>query len=921
MSDTASIVGRVDEIHALRAFVDSSSDGPMALVLTGEPGIGKSTLWREGLRFAEERGFGICRCRPVDAEAQLAFASLSDLLVDVADDELGALPQPQRRALGVALLRAEPDGLELPPRAVAVATLGLLQHLARQRPIVVGIDDAQWMDQPSQRVLAFVVRRLRTERVGFLIATRAARENSILDDVEQDAGVRVVEQQVVALDTGQVDTIVRERVGDALSPREVQKLHEMAGGNPMFALHLARAWVDRGAAIDGSLPVPDTLLSVVGDRLDGLGPAIEVVQVAAMLRRPTVSTVTGLLGPGAFDQLRSAESAGVVTLDGERVLLAHPLLGSAAYSRLDSAQRAQLHARVAATVDDIEEQGRHLALAADGPDAAVAEKLDHAAHRAGARGAPDASAELWEAAARFTPADQREAALERRLNAARCVFELGRVEWARAKLDDLLLVDAPAGPTRAQALALRAWAVASLEGFGPAAQCFQSALDEVDAGSTTEIEVLQGLAWSRHHNDVPQAEELARRAVALAELVGDDEQIAVSQTLVDFLCSLGGKGISIDAVTRAVEVLQPSSRRLQIMCRPDWLHGMLLMWEDRLPEALQRFQTMRADAIARGDEQSLPFVLFHLARAELLLGSWTTAVATAAECVRSTIESGQDSERPFSILINALVSGHLGDVAAAELEIVQGIALAERFGAGPALLELLATRGFLELSVGRFDDADRTLGEVARMASDVGLLEPGLFRYHGDAIEAKIALGRLDEAEALIDTARAAADALHRPWLDLVVGRGTAALRAARGDLDGASELLSAVLHSDRARQPFERARTELVLGTVHRRNRQKRAARAALLAAEAEFSRLGARIWLYRARSELSRVGGRAPSDDLTPTERQVAELIAAGRTYREAAAELFISPKTVQWNLSKVYSKLGIRSRAELPGRLKRD
>lgn len=920
MNDADTIIGRVDETHAVRAFVDSINDGPTALVLTGEPGIGKSTLWREGLRLAEERGFGIHRCRPVGAEAQLAFTSLSDLLVDVADDDLGALPQPQRHGLEVALLRAEPDGLELPPRAVAVATIGLLQHLARQRPIVVGIDDAQWMDQPSQRVLAFVVRRLRTERVGFLIATRAARENSILDDVDHDAGVRVVEQQVAALDTGQVDTIVRERVGDALSPRDMQKLHEMAGGNPMFALHLARAWVARGATTDGSLPVPDTLLSVVGDRLDGLGPAIEVVQVATMLCRPTISTVTGLLGPGAFDQLRLAESAGVLTLDGERVLLVHPLLGSAAYTRLDPARRTQLHARVAATVDDIEEQGRHLALASDGPDAAVAEKLDHAARRAETRGAPDASAELWDAAARFTPAHQREAARQRRLNAARCVFELGRVERAKAQLDDIL-VDAPAGPTRAQALALRAWAVSSLEGFGPAARCFQSALDEGGAGSTAEIEVLQGLAWSRHHTDVPLAELLARRALALAELGGDDEQIAVSQTLVDFLCSLGGKAISIDAVATAVEVVQSGSRRLQIMCRPDWLHGMLLMWEDRLPEALQRFQNMRADAIARGDEQSLPFVLFHLARAELLLGSWTIAAATAAECVRSTIESGQDSERPFSVLINALVRSHLGDVAAAELEIVEGMALADRFGVGPANLELLAARGFLELSVGRYDDADRTLGQVARVANDIGLVEPGLFRYHGDAIEAKIALGRLDEAEALLDTTRATADALHRPWLDLVVGRGTAALRAARGDLDGASEMLSAVLHSDRAHQPFERARTELVLGTVHRRNRQKKAARTALLTAEAEFSRLGARIWLDRARSELSRVGGRAASDDLTPTERQVAELIAAGRTYREAAAELFISPKTVQWNLSKVYSKLGIRSRAELPGRLKED
>ena len=207
------------------------------------------------------------------------------------------------------------------------------------------------------------------------------------------------------------------------------------------------------------------------------------------------------------------------------------------------------------------------------------------------------------------------------------------------------------------------------------------------------------------------------------------------------------------------------------------------------------------------------------------------------------------------------------------------------------------------------------------MASDIGLLEPGLFRYHGDAIEAKIALGRLDEAEALLETARATADAL-APAVARPGGRSRHGCAAGgSGRSRRGVEMLSAVLHGDRARQPFERARTELVLGTVHRRNRQKKAARTALVAAEAEFSRLGARIWLDRARSELSRVGGRAASDDLTPTERQVAELIAAGRTYREAAAELFISPKTVQWNLSKVYSKLGIRSRAELPGRLKED
>lgn len=778
------------------------------------------------------------------------------------------------------------------------------------------------MDQPSQRVLAFVARRLRSERVGFLITTRADREKGILAgvDVDADTGLRLAERRVVALADDEVLSLVRERVGDGLSTREIQQLREMSGGNPMFALHLARAWAERGPNSRGSLPVPDTLLEVVGERLDGLGAAIEVVQVATMLCRPTVDALIGLLGGGVRDQLQVAETAGVVALDGDRVLLAHPLLGSAAYSRLDAARRSGLHALVASTVDDVEEQGRHLALAADRPDTMVAAQLDRAAQRAAARGAPDAAAELWEAAARLTPAEQRDAALERRLRSARSIFELGRVEQAREHLD-ALLIDAPAGPVRAQALALRAWAVASLEGFGPAARCFRSALEEVDAGSTTEIELLQGLAWSTHQTDVRLAEPLARRAAELAELGGDSVQIAVSRTLVDFICSLGGTGISIDAVARSVDTLRSGTRGLQIMCRPDWLYGTLLMWEDRLPEARERFESMRSDAIARGDEQSLPFVLFQLARAELLMGDWRSASVTAAEYVRSTVESGQDSERPFASVIAALVSSHLGDVDAAQREIAEGMVLADRFGVRPAELELLAARGFLELSIGRFDDADRTLTEVARTGGEIGLLEPALFRHQGDAIEAKIALGRLDEAEELLVAARAAADALHRPWLDLVLGRGAAALLAARGDLDGASSMLTQVLERDRAGQPFERARTELVLGTVHRRNRQKNAARIAFRAAEAEFARLGAALWLERARSERSRVGGRAASEELTPTERQVAVLIAAGRTYREAAAELFISPKTVQWNLSKVYSKLGIRSRAELPGRLQED
>ena len=496
-----------------------------------------------------------------------------------------------------------------------------------------------------------------------------------------------------------------------------------------------------------------------------------------------------------------------------------------------------------------------------------------------------------------------------------------RVGWrqrAARQLDDIL-ADAPVGPTRSRALTLRAWTVAHLVGFDEAAQAFRAALDDLEQESPSEIDILQGLAWSTSQSDVRLAVPHAQHALELAERAGDENQIAVSRTLVDFLRSLGGAGLAVDTAAAAITHVRQGPDRPQIMCRPDWLHGMLLMWVDRIPEARRRFQAMRDDAIDRGDEQSLPFVLFHLARAELLLGNWADAAAAAAASVQSTRDSGQDSERPYAALVSALVHAHLGDADAATAEIAEGLLLSYRFAARPAEMELLATRGFLEISLGRYEVADRTLDELAAIADQTGRFEPGLFRYHGDAIEAKIALGRLDEAAALIDAAQARADTLHRPWLQLIAGRGRGMLGAARGDLDGASGVLVTTLEQDGTGQPFERARTQLVLGTVHRRNRQKRAAREALNAASTEFARLGARLWVKRAQAELSRVGGRSPSEDLTPTERQVAELIAAGRTYREAAAELFISPKTVQWNLSKVYSKLGIRSRAELPARLR--
>jgi DNA-binding NarL/FixJ family response regulator len=231
----------------------------------------------------------------------------------------------------------------------------------------------------------------------------------------------------------------------------------------------------------------------------------------------------------------------------------------------------------------------------------------------------------------------------------------------------------------------------------------------------------------------------------------------------------------------------------------------------------------------------------------------------------------------------------------------------------------LSALGFLELSLGNAAEADRHLNPLVARMEAAGVREPGAARFVPDAIEALIALGRLDEAETLLIRLERRARTLDRASALAASARCRALLAAARGDLASALSTLEAALaEHDRAAMPFERARTLLVLGEVRRRAKYKRAARETLEAALAVFEELGAELWAAKARSDLGRIGGRAPATDaLTPTERRVAELVAEGRPTKVVAGELFVSVKTVEGHLSRIYAKLGVRSRAELAAR----
>ena len=432
-----------------------------------------------------------------------------------------------------------------------------------------------------------------------------------------------------------------------------------------------------------------------------------------------------------------------------------------------------------------------------------------------------------------------------------------------------------------------------------------------------QVETERGLAWSIHETgDVAAAEALARHALELAEQLGETGVLASALADVAVHESLRGNGLAFATIERALS-LESEVGWHPILSRPRWIHGMLLQWAGHLDESRVALETLRRE-LAQGDEHSLSHVLVQLARTECLAGNWERAARYAEESYEAGGQIGE-TQRPYALSVNALVDAHLGRVEQVREETDRAVQLAIDVGVMPAYFELLAVRGFLELSLGNPAEAHRFLGPLPEAVRNADIGEP-FFRFHGDAIETLLALGRNDEAAALLDELEERGRALERVWALTIGSRCRALLSAATGEIERAdTELEHALELHDRLGEPFERARTLLVRGTIQRRARKKRAARESLQAALAVFDSLGARLWSDKARAELARIGGRAPAPGaLTPTEERVAALVAAGHTYRGVADELFISPKTVQWNLSKIYRKLGIRSRGELAARL---
>jgi DNA-binding CsgD family transcriptional regulator len=901
------LVGREDELDAIVHMLDARDALPDMVVLSGDAGIGKTELWRAGLEAALERGFRTLTTRPSETETGYSYAGLSDLLGGVGDDVLPRLPPIQRRALETALLVGEPDA-SVDERAVVSAFLGAVRVLAADGPVCIAVDDLQWLDAASIGPLRFALARLGDMPVAVLLAVRGTPPEWL-----RRTSARLVE--VRGLSIGATHEVLRTRLTTSFARPLLVRIWKTSGGNPFFALELADALHRRGGAlaVGEELPIPSSLGELLSARLDGLGAAAaQVVNVVAALADPSTDLVEAAAGNSADRGLTEALEASVLQLEGERVRFTHPLLGSAVAARTTPSRRRVLHARLAEIVPTSEERARHLALAAPRPSSSAAAALEEAAARALRRGAPVAAAELAEQALRLTPASRPDDVRRRVLAAADMHHRAGDALRARGLLE------------RERARAVpgqeRATVVARLARVQPsprdATALYVQALSDAEYDAAPRAVMHLRLAELMRFTDgVGQGVEHGRLAVEAASRVDDPPLRCLAAAAYGLLHFNAGLGVPEPTMTEAL-ALERSLVGWPLTDGPTVVHGHHLCWMGDVDDARTVFEECRAAAVSRDEPHALADAHWYLSVVEWRAGNWEVADRHAARCFELSSQLGPvlpPQEYPM-----AIIAAHRGRIGEARAIAERAFALAGAEGMTVAQSGHGWTLGFVELSLG---DAAAALPHLRRAVEnrEAFVLEPAMREELGDVVEALVAGGELEEADATITTWEERARRLDRAWALAILARGRGLVLAARGDFDGAlASFEEALGEHARSGDPFQHARTLLAVGRTQRRAKQRGAARASLTDALARFERVGAPLWAEQARGELARVGGRSRSAGaLTESESRIAALVAEGKSNREVAATLFLTVHSVETALTRIYRKLAVRSRAELARR----
>ena len=849
------LAGRAAELGVVGRFLAPGAAWRV-LVVCGEPGIGKSTVWEAGVGLARSRGFAVWCARPGEAEAQLSFAGLADLLEGAGAGALAGLPVPQRHALEVAVWRAEPAGAPPEPLAIAAGLLGALRLAAGAGPVLVTVDDLPWLDGASAGAVVFAARRLVGQDVRFLVSRRSGRASELERAAEPTGVVRV---ELGPLSLGAISGLLAGLLTRPLPRRVARQVFDTSGGNPLFALQLGRAVLENGVPeIGAGLPVPAVLGELFGARVQALPPPVRRALLAVALSGGlTGQELAAVAGPLVVED---AAAAGVVVAEGARVRAWHPLLAAAAVGRSSAAERRDLHAALGAVASDPVLAARHRALAAAGPDAGLVGEVAGAAAAAAARGAVHDAVELAGHALRLTPAG--DIGYDGRLLAlARYLTDAGEHPRAAGLLAGRIGT-MPACPARAAAhLLLSEAGLYSVEEEHLAQAITDSAADPGLRAQALARRALL-LAIDRVER-IAEAGEMAGEALAAARSAGPD---AERRVLVAMAWARILRGRAVDDLLARAAALPPGTANMNQSSveRPA---GVRLAFRGELPRAREVFQQLVAAAEQRGEARSGTVFTVQLCEVELRAGDTAAAARALGELDQWAALNPQAQATGRRLLAAlAAVRGDARRAAALTATMLQASA------SSPSQWDRLEARraaGVAALLARDPEQAITSLAAVWQHTEREGVEDPGAFPVAGDLAEALAETGQFAAANQVIGRLAALATAQQHPWGLATADRAAAVITLARGYDDAAAAQLAGAAEAYRALGAgWDAARALLVLGRAQRRAKKRAAARESLEAARAGFEQLGCPGWAQAAAAELDRISGRraAPGGGLTP-------------------------------------------------------
>lgn len=927
MSDGAGnrLFGRVAETHLVDELIEGSRDGRGgSLLLLGDPGIGKTALLDYAARHAS--GFIVLRARGIESETEISFAGLSELLRPLLDS-VSALPVRQAEALESALAIGPPVSGDR--FAVAAATLSLLAAAAVERPVLALVDDLQWLDTSSAEALLFAARRIDAEPIALLLARRPGPGHA--------ASLGIAERRLEGLDRVASLALLASRTGVTVAPAVAERLFEATGGNPLALVELpGLVSPDQLAGqepIEGPVPIGDRIERAYAARMAELPAPTQLALAVAAAADTGAMDVLGRalaqFGLG-LDALEPAEAERLVAMTALHLEFRHPLVRSAAYCRAAGGELRLVHRALALALEGrtgelAERRAWHLAAAALGPDEEVAAALDAAAAAARNRSGYSAAALAFERAAELSPDPSARAA--RLYRAAESWQLANRADRAMVLIDQAEPI-AHEPMLRADLCHLRGridtWRGPALDAHRRLREVAEDLVGAAPARAAEMMSdaVLAGITGG----DLSLALEAGHRAVEVARAVGGRVELVAALQLGKVLILTGRGGAGRPLVMRCVELLDhldsPDDANELALCAPAL---MAIEEYDLTYRALEGVVASARSANALG---LLGYALGALSELETRTGRWANASADGNEGVLLAREAGQEGQLSYNLARLARLEAAQGKADACREHVAGALELAAHNGFGSTYPFASSALGLLELGLGNAAAAIPHLEETRRRWAAMGFREPGRLEWQADLIEAYVHTARRTEAEAALAELESSAGAIRQAAPLTAAGAlALGQVERCRGllaeDASAEAAFVAAIAWHDSSPIPFERARTRLCYGQQLRRVGRRIDARRELHAALEVFERLGADPWSRIARAELAATGqklrptARRLDDELTPQELQVALIVARGATNKEAGAALFLTPKTVEFHLAKIYRKLDLRSRTELARR----